>query len=42
MVAKSGGDAPQAPQEYDKVIKDMAEYIHSYKIDSDLAVCQSE
>lgn len=26
-------------REYDSEIKDMANYVHNYKIDSDLAVC---
>ena len=38
MAAKSGAPTPAAPQEFDKVISDMAEYIHQYEIDSDLAV----
>ncbi len=32
---------PAGPREYDPEIKDMANYIHSYKIDSDLAVSNS-
>jgi 2-methylcitrate dehydratase len=42
MAVKSGGGAPSAPQEFDKEIKDMAEYIHHYKIDSDLAVREQQ
>lgn len=30
--------AAAAPREYDPEIKDIASYVHSYKIDSDLAV----
>lgn len=26
-------------REYDQAIKDMASYVHNYKVDSDLAVC---
>lgn len=26
-------------REYDQEIKDMASYVHNYKVDSDLAVC---
>jgi len=29
---------PTGPREYDPEIKDMASYIHNYKIDSELAV----
>lgn len=29
-------------REYDSEIKDMANYVHNYKIDSDLAVCAAE
>ena len=42
MAAKSGAPPPAAPQEFDKVISDMAEYIHQYKIDSDLAVSEKK
>ena len=31
---------PAGPRQYDPEIKDMARYIHNYKIDSDLAVRQ--
>ncbi|KAI9891877.1 MAG: ATP-binding cassette transporter CGR1 [Vezdaea aestivalis] len=34
---QSGQTAPSAPQEYDSEIKDIANYVHQYKIDSDLA-----
>lgn len=40
--ALSYSEAPPAgPREYDPEIKDIANYIHSYKIDSDLAVSKS-
>lgn len=39
MVPKSGAHAaPAPPQEFDKEIVDMADYVSNYKIDSDLAV----
>jgi len=41
MVIKSAGDAVASPApkaEFDSEIVDMANYIHNYKIDSDLAV----
>jgi hypothetical protein len=38
MTARSGAPTPAKPAEYDQEIKDMADYIHNYKIDSDLAV----
>ena len=38
---RSSDPAPGAPREYDSEIKDMASYVHNYKIDSDLAVSQS-
>jgi hypothetical protein len=34
----SSAPPPSGPREYDPEIKDMASYIHNYKIDSDLAV----
>ena len=37
MAPKAGG-ASTGTNEYDPEIKDIAEYIHNYKIDSDLAV----
>lgn len=38
MAAKGGGPPPAKAPEYDPEIKDMASYIHNYKIDSELAV----
>jgi hypothetical protein len=38
MAARSGAPPPAKAAEYDQEIKDMADYIHNYKIDSDLAV----
>ncbi|KXL42495.1 hypothetical protein M433DRAFT_59321 [Acidomyces richmondensis BFW] len=39
MVPKSGAHAaPAPPQEFDKEIVDMADYVSNYKIDSDLAI----
>jgi 2-methylcitrate dehydratase len=35
---QSGAPPPSKPQEYDPEIKDMASYIHNYKVDSELAV----
>jgi hypothetical protein len=37
-VLMSSAPPPSGPREYDPEIKDMASYIHNYKIDSDLAV----
>ena len=40
--AKMAAPAPQpsvGQNDYDKEIKDVADYVHNYKIDSDLAVC---
>lgn len=36
---KSNAPAMAGVREFDPEIKDMASYIHNYKIDSDLAVC---
>ena len=39
--AKPANPAPQpavGQQDYDKEISDVADYVHNYKIDSDLAV----
>ncbi|KJX97794.1 2-methylcitrate dehydratase like protein [Zymoseptoria brevis] len=38
MATRSGAPIPAGKAEYDQEIKDMADYIHNYKIDSDLAV----
>lgn len=41
---KSAAAAPPKPSEgvgYDPEIKDIADYIHSYKVDSELAVSSS-
>ena len=35
---KSNAPIPSAPREFDPEIKDIADYVHNYKIDSDLAV----
>ena len=40
MAPQSGAPPPGKAPEYDPEIKDMADYIHNYKIDSDLAVWQ--
>lgn len=37
---KSNAPAMVGAREFDPEIKDMASYIHNYKIDSDLAVCE--
>ena len=37
---KSNAPAMAGVREFDPEIKDMASYVHNYKIDSDLAVCQ--
>ena len=37
---KSNAPAMAGVREFDPEIKDMANYIHNYKIDSDLAVCK--
>ena len=37
---KSDAPAVAGVREFDPEIKDMANYIHNYKIDSDLAVCR--
>lgn len=37
---KSNAPAMAGVREFDPEIKDMASYIHDYKIDSDLAVCK--
>ena len=37
---KSNAPAMAGVREFDPEIKDMASYIHNYKIDSDLAVCK--
>ena len=37
---KSNAPAMVGVREFDPEIKDMASYIHNYKIDSDLAVCE--
>jgi 2-methylcitrate dehydratase len=38
MTSLRSGIPPAAQREYDPEIKDMADYIHNYKIESDLAV----
>jgi len=35
---QSGGPIPKQSQEYDKEVKDIASYVHSYNVNSDLAV----
>lgn len=35
---RSGAPAPAKKQEHDPEIKDMADYVLNYKVDSDLAV----
>jgi len=35
---QSGAPPPSGPQSYDPEIQDMANYIHSYSVNSDLAV----
>lgn len=37
---KSNAPAMAGVREFDPEIKDMASYIHNYKVDSDLAVCE--
>ena len=37
---RSNAPAMAGAREFDPEIKDMADYIHNYKIDSDLAVCK--
>ena len=37
---KSNAPAMAGVREFDPEIKDMANYIHNYKINSDLAVCK--
>jgi len=41
MSARQSAAAPTAPanKAYDPEIQDMANYVHEYKVDSDLAVC---
>ena len=41
MPALNSSAPPAGPREFDPEIRDMATYIHNYKIDSDLAVCIS-
>lgn len=43
MAARQSAAPPvQADKSYDPEIKDMADYIHQYKVDSDLAVSGPE
>lgn len=35
----SAAPPASAPREYDPEIKDMASYVHNYKVESDVAVC---
>lgn len=39
---QAGTVPPALEREYDPEIKDMATYVHQYKVDSDLAVCAVE